>query len=194
MPDAAQALWPNGPSSMLGNEELTRASMKKRPDDQEDSGHATIDNFRNDPGLFGPIAEDMKGPFKEYADKAAAMTKHMYDLYKSGDPDVRKVVGDWEKKHFAAGYADNEAGNRLAVESMEKYGSKSTMGHEAMWEAYMSHYGNLLTDAGEREDIPADKKAEFEEAGRFDRGGRNEMDMRKINAKLSAQYGRGKGV
>ena len=25
MPDAAQSLWPNGPSSMLGNEERTRS-------------------------------------------------------------------------------------------------------------------------------------------------------------------------
>ena len=51
----------------------------------------------------------------------------------------------------------------------------------------MTHYGNLLTDAMEREDIPDSAKKNLEDMGRFDRGGK-EMNMKKINAKLSARY------
>ena len=151
---------------MLGNEELT-------PKPAPDEVHAQIDNFRNDPGLLQDLGEDMKGRYKEYADKAASMTKNMHDLYKSGDPDVRAVVKNWEKTTKVP--AKSRSGN--------------VMNHEALWEAYMTHYGNLLNDAAEREDVPESAKADLEEMGRFDRGSpKNEMNMNKINAKLSAKY------
>jgi hypothetical protein len=153
---------------MLGNEELT-----PQPKPQPDAAHAEIDNFRNDPGLYEPLAEDMKGRYKEYADKAASLTKNMHDLYKAGDPDVRGVVKNWERANKISG----------------KEVSKETMGHEALWEAYMTHYGNLLIDAREREDVPESAKANLEEMGRFDRSSpQREMNMQKINAKLSAKY------
>jgi hypothetical protein len=194
MPDAAQALWPNGPSSMLGNEELTRASMKPVAGGDE---HKMIDNFRNEEGLFEPIKEDMKGRYKEYADKAAAMTKNMVDLYKSGDPAVRSVVRNWEVNQYARDIDSKDPEMQAkAAKAMNMYGSKETMTREAMWEAYMTHYGNLLNDAQEREDIPESAKPGLHEMGGFDRPNnpKNAMNMNRINAKLSAQYGRGKGL
>jgi hypothetical protein len=150
----------------------------------KDPGHAEIEGFPKEEGLFEPIKEHMAGPTKPMADKAVAMTKKLHDLYKSGDPDAVKVVQDWEGKTLGRGYNDTEAGKALKKESFDKYGSKTEMTKSAKWEAFMSIYGNLMGDMLEREDVsPKDKEA-YESMSRFDREGRTQMDLRSLYRKL----------
>lgn len=131
------------------------------------------------PGFF--LKDEMQNqPWKAYSDRAKDLTKQTYDLYKSGDTDTVSAVQDWEDRTLGRGYNDTDAGKALKKESLNTYGSKTTMSKDAIWETYMTHLQNLAGADMEDEKIPDSRKSDLESLKYFDRVGRPQLDLKPL--------------
>ena len=141
-----------------------------------------ISQIDKSPGFFLGDAMQVQ-PWKKYSDRAKALTKQTYDLYKSGDTDVVEAVQDWERKTLTKGYNDTEAGQKLKKEAIDNYGSKTTMNKNALWETYMKHLQDLAGADLEDEKVPENMKGALEDLQLSDRVGRTQMDLKSLWAK-----------
>ena len=149
------------------------------------SDHDYIQNMDRSSGILG--REQFSSPFtSQYTNHSKNVVKQLYDLYKSGDPDVVSQIRDYELSQNAPAYTNNEAGHKLLMDSL----SKDTVNRNTLWDlfyqAHQKYMGSKLY--GEGEDAAKFGSPEYNELANyhgFDMGGRNRFDFESLQHKLN---------